>query len=539
MGNTAGKETRSRNGDSSDNDAPWLGQTMSTGAFTREFLSYDESSNHNNHDGNKIFGNHKHRHHKKEKNLEKIKFKTVQINNLIIKYEENVDGGYLAPYGNYKYELDYITNIVKDLIINRKLSPFFTPLQDFDESWNDEELLKYLKNNLKLHEDIKPNDLNELFEDPNDHRLHQSANSVKRKEFKLFQKKLKEEAAEKQNLENHKFLKDFKNSQQSQFNNKRYPNIPSDDLLLRVYKNSQECPICFLYYPNMMNFTRCCIQPICTECFVQMKRLDPHFPHEEENGNNDINESNDENNDDENSNPENLISEPVKCPFCAVDNFGVTYKHPIDYKTGLNSECKPNDFKFIKNDKILESEELETSDKEDVVSDLTELDLVDPFSTKKERYEEKEKQKKEKDKGKDKDKEPKKEDNKKHQRNNSNNIAQTTRKRGASLPPDAPNVITIDAIRPDWEQKLLSARTKMARRSAAATALHATSLIGNTNVRMDSVGSSNAGHSGNGRYVSRQEQEGIEQRMIEEALRLSLLDEEERKMKEKMKHQRS
>ncbi|CAO3624244.1 unnamed protein product [Cunninghamella echinulata] len=55
-----------------------------------------------------------------------------------------------------------------------------------------------------------------------------------------------------------------------------------------------ECPICFLSYPSNINYTQCCDQPICTECFVQFKRSDPTLP--------------------------------VSCPFCVQDNFGVIYQ---------------------------------------------------------------------------------------------------------------------------------------------------------------------------------------------------------------------
>ncbi|SNX81608.1 uncharacterized protein MEPE_00313 [Melanopsichium pennsylvanicum] len=73
-----------------------------------------------------------------------------------------------------------------------------------------------------------------------------------------------------------------------------------------------ECPICFLSYPTPLNFSRCCHQPICTECFVQMKRADPtsHNP---------------------------PSSEPRACPFCVEPNFGVTYAPPEALEHGRRS----------------------------------------------------------------------------------------------------------------------------------------------------------------------------------------------------------
>jgi hypothetical protein len=58
-----------------------------------------------------------------------------------------------------------------------------------------------------------------------------------------------------------------------------------------------ECPICFLYYPSNINRSRCCDQPICTDCFVQLKR-----------------------------NGETWNS--VTCPFCVEEDFGIVYYSP-------------------------------------------------------------------------------------------------------------------------------------------------------------------------------------------------------------------
>lgn len=492
---------------------------MSTSAFAREYLTNFENAQAHHH--NHSHGNdHAISKRKREKEAEKLKFRTKQIMNLVVNYDENVDGGYLAPYGNYKYELDYMTDIVRDLVIRRRMAPFFTPLQDFDEKWSDDELLAFLKKNLKLHEEVLPKDLADDFEDPNEHKLHPSANSIKRREGKLLRQKLKEKAAEYQRHENSRFRRDLAAAES---NPKKYPNIPSDDLLLKIYRDCEECPICFLYYPRLLNTTRCCVQSICTECFVQMKRLDPHFPHDENHGGVQSPSPTPAPEDAEDKNSEDLISEPVKCPFCAVDNFGVTYVPPRDFKTGIEGNHKPGLFSLAEN--TIEEEESigdNNSAHKDASSAevLTEIDLADPFSIKKQKLESRKK---------------------KHRRNTSsvsNNNRATSpqpqpRKRRESLPPDAPSVVTVDSIRPDWEQKLLVARTKLARRSAAATALHATSLLRNDEPgsrRHAGTGSRNTGAGSFNR------QEHLEEMLIEEAMRLSLLDEEERKMREFMKH---
>ncbi|KAJ3305180.1 SNF1-interacting protein [Kappamyces sp. JEL0829] len=58
-----------------------------------------------------------------------------------------------------------------------------------------------------------------------------------------------------------------------------------------------ECPICFMSYPKNFNYTRCCDQPICTDCFLQIKRPEQTF-------------------------------EPAPCPYCVTPHFGIVY-HPV------------------------------------------------------------------------------------------------------------------------------------------------------------------------------------------------------------------
>lgn len=93
-----------------------------------------------------------------------------------------------------------------------------------------------------------------------------------------------------------------------------------------LYKNASECPICFMFYPPYLNKTRCCDQSICSECFVQIKRPDPHPPeHHGDTPENPPAEPEDE---------INLVSEPAACPFCVQPEFGVTYEPP-PFRRGL------------------------------------------------------------------------------------------------------------------------------------------------------------------------------------------------------------
>lgn len=105
------------------------------------------------------------------------------------------------------------------------------------------------------------------------------------------------------------------------------PYVNGQPLEAYLYKDAAECPICFLYYPPYLNRTRCCDQSICSECFVQIKRPDPHPP---------------EHHDDASTPAEPkpaeeeglLVSEPSACPFCVTPEFGVTYESP-PFRKGL------------------------------------------------------------------------------------------------------------------------------------------------------------------------------------------------------------
>ena len=187
-----------------------------------------------------------------------------------------------------------------------------------------------------------------------------------------------------------------------------------------LYKDAAECPICFLYYPPYLNKTRCCDQPICSECFVQIKRPDPHPP-----------EHHDQNDQDSSSNnqvPEEegmLVSEPAACPFCVQPEFGITYDPP-PFRKGLAYNTPPS-HPLAKTASAMSSS-----------SSLSSGGILSPPSS--------------------------------------------SRRRGTSLSANAPTVITTDRVRPDWAKKLADARAHALRRSAAATALHnAAYVLGNTN----------------------------------------------------------
>lgn len=55
--------------------------------------------------------------------------------------DDLVDYGHLTPQGVYTGVRDWNHAIVSQLICARKLAPFYRPLEDYDESWDDDQIL--------------------------------------------------------------------------------------------------------------------------------------------------------------------------------------------------------------------------------------------------------------------------------------------------------------------------------------------------------------------------------------------------------------
>lgn len=131
---------------------------------------------------------------------------------------------------------------------------------------------------------------------------------------------------------------------------------------------------------------------------------------------------------DEGDNETTLVSEPAACPFCVQPEFGVTYDPP-HFRRGLTYVNQASSHPLANANEGMSSSS----------------SLASAMS-------------------------------------GGGQISQPgfARRRTASISATSPAVISTDRIRPDWHQKLASARAIAARRSAAATALHtAAYLMGN------------------------------------------------------------
>ncbi|GME31435.1 C2H2 zinc finger protein [Neofusicoccum parvum] len=428
--------------------------------------------------------------------------------------EEGVDGGYLVTLGTYTGPEDFSKQIVRQLMIERRLAPFWKGLNDHEDTWTEAQLVCVANDRpLPAPDEPLPPDLEPVrtVESKNPKSSEQSLNGLMvpitgrshsatsdasgrlspgQGAFSLpsapsplgntsssspfFRGRAKTLAA---------LTTSSKNNSQTDMTPQEVmlpkdPYVNGQRLEAFLYKDASECPICFLYYPPYLNRTRCCDQPICSECFVQIKRPDPHPPEHHD--------SNDPNAPSPSADPQDdcqLVSEPSACPFCVQPEFGVTYEPP-PFRKGL----------------VYQGQSIHPSAMSSSSS------LASPTSIE----------------------------------------SGGGRRRGKSLSANSPQVITTDMVRPDWAKKLADARAHALRRSAAATALHnAAYVIGNNSSDSRGFGlgggpSSRERAGANegqdlvaGRHSSRRSRmEDLEELMMMEAIRLSLAAEEERKRKE-------
>ncbi|KAG0317795.1 SNF1-interacting protein [Dissophora globulifera] len=164
---------------------------------------------------------------------------------------DHIDGGALLPHGVYSGPQDYDFRIVQRLIFQRRIAPFYKGLDDWDDS-EDAQEEKERQSRTAAAASVSTN--------PSvagtGHHHSPSTTSLSRAAGNLTEQE-----------------RDMK----------------------RLYQGAIECPICFLYYPRNINRTRCCDKPMCTECFVQLKRL------------------------------ESAPTESPACPYCVEPHFGVIY----------------------------------------------------------------------------------------------------------------------------------------------------------------------------------------------------------------------
>ncbi|KAJ6547384.1 hypothetical protein B0H19DRAFT_1211963 [Mycena capillaripes] len=332
-------------------------------------------------------------------------------------HDDSVDYGQLVPQGVYTGARDWNQSITAQLIIQRRLAPFYRPLEDYEDSWDDDQILAARKPLPDVDGEQPP-------------PPPPPAPAKASKRPGLLKEPMKPEAT--------------------------------------VYRGAVECPICFLYYPPNINHSRCCDQAICTECFVQIKRSEPTTTH--------------------------LVSEPAACPYCVQDNFGIVYSPP-PWRAGIGSEGTSSPW----------------SDSPKGSSQSIEASAPYP----------------------------------------------THKRRQKSFSADSAEVVLTDHIRPDWEAKLAAVRAAVTRRANRRIIMRQVGdrliPVGVTSGRVHALSPEEAAQAevpaeGTGSRRSRRRQQPppngnfeqfmgmggqeLEELMIMEAMRLSLIDHEEQQRKE-------
>ncbi|KAM0327422.1 hypothetical protein ACHAQA_005708 [Verticillium albo-atrum] len=281
--------------------------------------------------------------------------------------EEHVDGGYLVTLGVYTGPEDFNKQVVRQLQVDRKIAPFWRGLDDKEDSWTEYQLVCAGRGlPIPAADEQPPDDLVPTAATPTS--ANASSQNLANLTVPMGPRSLSVESDRSVSTANASsaLASPTSNPQRSSSpfkprakalaaalsggsrNNSsanivpREISLPHDPFvngqLLEVflYKDASECPICFMYYPPYLNRTRCCDQPICSECFVQIKRPDPHYPeHHNEPG-----EAGQPQAPNPEENPEMLISEPAACPYCQQTEFGVTYEAP-PFRRGLTHAMPP------------------------------------------------------------------------------------------------------------------------------------------------------------------------------------------------------
>ncbi|KAF2852939.1 hypothetical protein T440DRAFT_23506 [Plenodomus tracheiphilus IPT5] len=276
--------------------------------------------------------------------------------------EEGVDGGFLVTLGVYTGPEDFSKPTVRQLQIERRLAPFWKGLDDHEDTWTEHQLVAVVKGlPLPAADEIPPEEpprptnhlspawnprssepnLNSLTVPMGSRSMSQNSDrsnlSPSNPTFSLpsptsplstnsnpgptFRGRAKTLAS---------LATGSRNTSQTDVGPQELklpqdPYVNGQRIEAFLYKNASECPICFMFYPPHLNKTRCCDQAICSECFVQIKRPDPHTP--EHHGDAEATPA-------EPEEEVSLVSEPATCPFCKMPEFGVTYEAP-PFRRGL------------------------------------------------------------------------------------------------------------------------------------------------------------------------------------------------------------
>ncbi|KAK9459981.1 uncharacterized protein V1516DRAFT_686724 [Lipomyces oligophaga] len=374
----------------------------------------------------------------------------------VLNLDDQVDGGYLVPQGVYSGPQDFKARIVRQLMIDRKLAPFYKGLEDFEEDWSDVQLLAAIHGQpipppvaaepslstpsaVTASSPLSTPDLSSSSAPPLSPTSPLSATFPSTSSTSEVPGRGRSQSVA-ESTKSSASIKSLVKSRSRASTGGSSSDMKKSTIELTLYRNAIECPICFLYYPPWINSTRCCDQPICSECFVQIRRADPHIPEHETDdvpGSNDGSAARSSGNANANTTPFGmieLISESASCPYCAEPDFGITYTPP-PFRSGMSSSSPGA---------AIRATLMRQSNASNSSTSLNSNSTI-----------------------------------------GSPPVGGITanRLRRPSIPSTSSDVVTTDRIRPDWVLKLANANAQAVRRAAAATALHTAAFLGGDDSR--------------------------------------------------------
>ncbi|KAG5437319.1 hypothetical protein PCANB_000748 [Pneumocystis canis] len=201
-----------------------------------------------------------------------------------------LDGGFLMTHNLYQISQNYKYLIIHQLMFEGRMAPFYRGLSEFDSSWSNKKLIQVVRQHLLIPYKNTISLYTKNF--PGGFYLKYISDILKSNKCKSFPPYT------------FRFRSIILLFRHLALIYKSFNPLPE----VSLYRNAKQCLICFLYYPKV-NYSRCCIQPVCSECFIKISGADlstqPGLDNKLKNT--------------------SLVDGSVNCPFCFEKDFGIVY----------------------------------------------------------------------------------------------------------------------------------------------------------------------------------------------------------------------
>ncbi|KAJ5457110.1 hypothetical protein N7530_012384 [Penicillium desertorum] len=329
--------------------------------------------------------------------------------------EEHVDGGYLVTQGVYVGTEDYNKAVVRQLMIERRLAPFWRGLNDFSESWAEHQIMAAARGMpIPPPDEIPPELEYKLSKIPD--TASADPTNIQHLTVPITSRSQSYNSDASQSSNPAQSLPSASPIASGTSTSPLFRTRAKTLAALTTSKHSSQTDLT----PRELQLPKDPFvngQPIEVNLYKDASEYQAPRPSSPEHGEPEANAPSADGEQAE-STESQLVSEPSACPFCVQPEFGVTYSPPsfrrgLTYATDPSARLSPNFTSPVSSTSSLSSA----------------------------------------------------------------TAAVPGRRRATSLSATDPTVVTTDRIRPDWATKLSNARAHAARRSAAATALHTAAYL--------------------------------------------------------------